>query len=605
MLKNFRFEKIFDGSHLSQAVTNSILQDSQDFIWFGTDDGLIRYDGNNLKIFKTDRYNKNSLQDDFITSICILSSGKLLIGTDTSFLFEYNSKLENFNEIPLPNRDPKHHITSIIEDKYNNIWLGTSGNGLYRLDKELNFSYQFKITDFENSLTINDNNVRCIYFDNLASKLFIGTNKGLNIYYYVYNCFTYLVSDSKNLDSLSNNKINFIYRDSRNILWIGTGGGLNKFDKEKNKFLVYYHDSPLKNSLSGNNILSICEDNQGYLWIGTESGLNCFEIETSKFLRFCYDKNDIYGIIGNTIECLFKDKTNVIWIGTDGSGIGKIDRHQKNFYHIPNKSVEPDKDKFNSVWSIFKDYENNLWIGFETGLYKCIIDSDDNFIFSKFNKLQSTKILGISDDSQNNLWINCSPHGIFSVNISENKIISNNSEIFMEYIDPPFAFCQCVDRDNPNHIWLGLPNVGLLKLDKTTGKFIDSDKIPNTLKNITVFTLYMGSENILWVGSRGNGLFKYDINQNSATNFIYDPNDNDSISDDTINCAIEDKNNNVWIGTMKAGLNMYDKKGNKFKRFSENEEIYGILVDERNNLWMSTNNGLLKFDSVNETICTY
>jgi len=293
-----KFERLSLEQGLSQSSVNCILQDRQGYMWFGTADGLNKYDGYNFTVYKHDALDSTSLSDNWVTSIYEDSASRstLWIGTGGG-LNRFDCATERFthfvNDPKNPHSLSHNRALSIYEDSFsrratgrNALWVGTE-NGLNRFNHNTEQFTRF-FSDPKNPHSLSENAVQSIYEDHTGT-LWIGTHGGLNKFDRDTEEFTRFVNDPKDPHSRSYNHVFCIYEAStaRNTLWIGTvGGGLNKFDRETGQFTHYTE----KDGLPNDAIYGILEDDNGHLWLSTNKGLSRFDPKTETFKN--YDVTD-------------------------------------------------------------------------------------------------------------------------------------------------------------------------------------------------------------------------------------------------------------------------------------------------------------------------
>ena len=321
---DIQFRKISIEEGLSQSDVYCILQDSQGFIWIGTEDGLNRYDGYTFKVYRYDPSKLHSLNQNTIMSLYEDSSGRLWIGTEDglNMLDQKKEKFICYRSSPRDSYSLSHNfIKVILEDSKGILWIGTYGGGLNKLVPSLNegnpptfIHYQSKASDFH---------------------------------------------------SLSNNYILSIHEDKFGAIWIGTEEGFNKFDREKDQFTRYKNDPHDHHSLSNNNIMSIYEDRLGVLWIGTVDGLNRFDPGKEQFIQYHTDPDDPHSLSDDRIISMYEDQSGVFWIATSG-GLNKFDREKETFAHYTVKDGLPN----DVIYAILEDNKGNLWLSTNKGISK-------------------------------------------------------------------------------------------------------------------------------------------------------------------------------------------------------------------------------------------
>ena len=636
-LSDKNFEHIKSDKGLSQNTIHYIIQDKQGFMWFATEDGLDKYDGYNFKIFKNIPNNKNSISDNFIWTLYQDRSGTFWVGTNSGGLCKFDRMLEQFdnyknnpndstslssnnvraifeddsgnlwigteggglNELNKKDKTFKHYrfdpddphslsndiVLSIYEDKEGTLWVGTDG-GLDRFNKAAgNFQRFYYVPNDPNSIS---NNVVLSLYEDRSGGFWVGTLFGLNYFDKKNGKFYRYFSNEDISSSLDNGRINSMLEDETGTLWVATGGGLYQFDRKKKKFISFTHNPSHSSSLSNNNILSLYEDNSGIIWIGTaEGGIIKFDRERMKFKHYMYDPTNPNSLSYNTVRSLYQDKNGILWIGTLGGGLNRLDRKTNKYTHYLYNANNHFSLDNNSVISIYRDKAGTLWVGtWGGGLNKAIGGSDKNIKFEHY-----------------------------LTNSSSKNSISNN-------------IVQAIYEDRQGRFWIGT-GIGLDILDRKTGKFYsftnnykDSNSISDNQVQSCIKEDMSGN---LWIGT-WNGLNKLDLskvpvkppfNHLKFHRYHHIAGKQSSLSDNRVISIYEDKDGTLWFGTYGGGLNKLtvsqQKLNNGNARFINysikdglaSNIVYGILGDEEGNLWLSTDNGLSKFNPKTETFRNY
>jgi ligand-binding sensor domain-containing protein len=518
------FDQIFLEEGLSQSIVKCILQDREGFMYFGTEDGLNRYDGYTFTVMRNNPLDINSLSYNDINAMCLDKEGNIWIGTFNSGLNKYNpfiKKIIRFthdhNNINTISHD---NITTICADSSGIIWVGTD-NGLNKLTPKDTSKDEYSIERIlhlpgdPNSLS--HNTVYALLLDH-SSNLWIGTKDGLNLlnkdqFNSKQSDFRNFKSESSNTNSISNSTVRVIYQDGNGLIWIGTDKGLNSVIKnelnEISGFKRYLNIPNDSKSLSHNEIYSICEDNSGKLWIGTNGGgLNLLDANRKSFTRYLHDPLDQRSLSYNEIRSLFKDKSGTMWIGTYGSGIDKVSRGAGEFILYKYRPDDRNSLSHPIIWSIYEDKDGILWIGTHGG---------------GLNKL----------DRKNNRYT------YYQHNPNNQNSLSND-------------IVRVVFEDSEGTFWIGTHGGGVNKFNPKTNSFIayrhDQDN-PNSLALNEIRSIYEDRSGIIWIGTYGRGLDKFNKVTETFTHFINDPNNNKSISNNFIRTIYEDKSGTLWIET--------------------------------------------------------
>ena len=605
MLENLKFEKITDGTPFAYSIANSIVQDSKGFIWFATDVGLARYDGQNLRLFDPYYEDSQNPRDYSIKFMTQRENGNLIfLSTYLSSLIEFDIIMERFTvHSPFDNF---RFVSNLVEVNHNKLLIGTQGNGIYILDLR-----HKQLREFETDITTKDKSpkcqfIKCLYPDKHSQKTYIGTYyEGLFVFDNELETFEHLNYD------VENNKhviVNTIFRDSQSNLWIGQTNGLFLLDSHNNLVSKFSHDNDLPDTISGNWVTSICEDGQGLIWVGTKfGGLNCYSPEEKRFYRIKLNKHNSIGKFTNDINILFKDKTNVIWIGNRFGGYGKFSKDEKQFYCLDSETLPRTSEI--DVHTLFIDSKNSFWFGtWANGLYKYYLSHDNRYELFKFEDMDRTTILSIVSDEENGLWIGCNKYGLIHIDIDDNQISVIEQDLFLKIVNQPFFYsdCKLKERKNSNRQWLVVGHKHLLIFDTQTQKIIENETISNAFRNILVMCVYEDSNDDIWIGTQGSGVFKYVRSTDQLSNFNFDPNNNESLSDTIVHVIIEDQEKNLWFGTVSGGICKLDSITNRFTRVTiPGKMANAMLLDQENNFWISANSLLLKYDIKNNNITSY
>ncbi|MEP7106855.1 MAG: two-component regulator propeller domain-containing protein [Ferruginibacter sp.] len=605
-----QFEHIGIDRGLSQSNVNSIFQDSRGFMWFGTRDGLNKYDGYKFTVYKYNEENANSPSHNTITDIAEDDKGNLWLATWGGGLSLFDWKREEFTRYRYSASEPSgignDYISRLLYDSEGNLWIGTEGGGLNMYDKKNKTFIQY-VHDKNDPKSLSDNWVKAIAED-AGHNLWIGTIKGgLNLFDKKTKSFRHFQHDDKNNKSISSNSTWTLCIDSKNQLWIGTRGeGLNLFNREKETFVHFKNDPYNNNSLSSNVIRVITEDEEGNIWIGTENaGVSLLNPGTGIFDNYLQDDADNMSLNDNSIWSIFKDNKGNMWTGTFSGGINFVGRDAKRFVHYRHSS-SPFSLSNNNVLSIFEDSGENLWIGTDGGGLNLF--NNKSGIFTTYrhdpfnrNSICGNYVLDIFEDSDGNIWIGTWRNGITVFNKKKNTF----KHYKYDPSDPKGLNCSdvwTISEDADKNIWIGTYGGGLSRYNSRDDNFINyrnDTSNPSSLSNDYINIIYSDKEGNLWIGTNGKGLDLFNKKTNSFTHFSHDEGKR-SISNNDIYTLAEDGEGNLWIGT-GLGLNRLDGKTRQLTSYFLKDglpgnTIAGLLFDKNGNLWISTFNGLSRFN---------
>ncbi|MBS1668363.1 MAG: response regulator [Bacteroidetes bacterium] len=618
------FENLNVEDGLSQNSVLSIAQDSMGFIWMGTRYGLNRYDGHNIKVFQHVNTDKNSLPDNYVTSLYLDRSKTLWVGNIKN-LSRYHPETNSFDPYIIGGGDSieiKGPIRSIIEDKKGNIWVAGS-NGLYLLEGRSNNRFN-KYVRFTSKDGLASNKINCIAIDK-EDQVWIGTDNGLNIMSFDQGKpkIQTVQPDTQNLNSLSSNKITAIFQDQQLNMWVGTlNNGINILDHaylygQKNtafKFAKYAHINSDPHSLINNNIRKIVRGNDGKIWIGTQEGLSIFDPSTKKFNSYQHEAENNKSLSQNSIYSIFKDANGSMWVGTYFGGVNFSTNYKTDFVDYQNTNG-PGGINNNVVSSFSEDANHNLWIGTEGGGLNFYDRSSGKFIFYKNkigdpNSIASNLVKTVLCDKTGQVWAGTHGGGLnlFSPKtktfkrflFKENDIETLNSEIV------------ALLEDSKGNIWVGSPNSGLHVLYKNSKEFTSytiTTTEGHTIANPSVRILMEDAAQNIWIGTNA-GIYVLPNNHGPCEEFATNQNKKDGLLANSVNCIQQDSKGHIWVGTYYGGLSLFDPIKKSFTGFTKNEglpnnNVLGILEDKKGFLWISTSNGLSKFDPQKNSFKNY
>lgn len=604
-----RFTHITSEDGLSLNGVTKIFQDSKGFMWFGTYNGLNRYDGYNFKIFLPDPGNPRSISNHSIYSIIEDKYGYIWIAT-LDGLNRYDRKTEEFYTYKHNPNDPNsissNNILSILEDKSGTIWVGTlDGLNKYNREKD-NFTVIKKVSDRLNPDSLNS--VVCIEED-FNGNLWLGTWNGLTCMSKDGKVIKQFFAQPANYKNFDYRIISYLFEDNSKTLWIGfSNKGLAKYDYKTNKMKFYKSVPNNPNTISDDHINVIYQDNLNNLWIGTKNGLNKYEALKDKFIRILNDPKKSYSIIDNNILSILEDKTGLIWIGT-GGGISKFYIPKNKFYYLDENAPISKR-----IGSIFIDRQENIWLGSFDGVDK-IVKSENRVIHYRHlpgnkNSLSDNYVMSVYEDNTGTIWIGTHHSGLnrfnpqtgefklYTYDINDNTSISNNGIT---------SICQ----DHNGNLWFGTW-WGLNRFDRKTEKFyryLNDKSNPNSLPYDLIWVVMEDSEGMIWIGTDGGGASMFNPKTNTFTNFSRDSSSAYIISENRVLAIFESSDGIIWLGTTD-GLSCFDRKKNKVKIYKTKDGlpsnlINGIIEDNKGYLWISSDKGLTKFDRKTESFYNF
>jgi signal transduction histidine kinase/CheY-like chemotaxis protein/ligand-binding sensor domain-containing protein len=590
---------------LSQNSILCIIKDRYGFMWFGTQDGLNKYDGFKFTVYKHLSNNSKSLPASYINAICEDADGNIWVGTRLGGLSKYDREHDSFSTFKHDSLNTRsisnNNINVIYNDKQGNLWIGTE-NGLNKYDKHSRGFIRF-FSVAHNPATISNSVIYSVLEDN-NNHLWVGTARGLNLFNYSTGKF------ERFMDKTSGKSANLVYaivNDKSDNIWIGTSNGLELLDQVNHKF-SYYAINPDKNSAGGvNPIYSLIKTENNRFWIGSNTTLQLFDADSKKIIAANDKPAGDIPMPNDGIYFLFEDKEGVLWIGTSSEGILKYDKNL-SIFPVYKASLTNMPSAKNIVRGITEDKKGNLYLATDAGLeyFKRADNSSTHYTHNAKNKnsLVSNYTSSILINRKNDaVWVgtysgglDCfDPHtGLFKHYVKGNRLTDLSSNAIYALLE-----------DHKGNIWIGAFDGGLTEynpLTNTFTKYFHDKKANNTLSDNTIQVLYEDKEGNIWAGGYSNGI---NIFSPATGNFTHINTNNSNLSSNVISAFYEDANCNMWVGTMEGGMDCYDKYTHTFKVYDEqngliNNTVNYITGDSKGYIWLSTLKGITRFDPVNK-----
>ncbi len=621
--KDIKFKHLSSDDGLSQNFVSSILQDQKGFMWFGTKDGLNRYDGYSFVVYQNDPFDTTTISANYITALYEDSRGYIWVGTLNGGLNCFDRKTEifyriHYSSVGLDNFNT-NEIKSITEDKTGNIWLAIKNDGLFRITpNQKDFStpvYKQFIHEKNKPKSLSSNNTSTLFFDSNGI-LWIGTDNGINKFDSNSSSFTHFNIQTKNSKaplSPFDQSVNAIYESKNGTFWLGTLSGLVKFERGSGTYKLFPHKYEI-NRYGWGNIIAIIEDLQGKLWLATPSELMRFDPITSSYDYFINDPFNPKSVSFSSISSLYLDKTGIVWVGTAGMGINLYDSKADRFSALSKMKESGSRITGFSVRSILEESKDIVWVSTgvlyrwnrKTGELKSYETSSD-----RLDDFGNTGAWTMIKSADGKIWT-ATTEGLYRYDPITEKAKqykfnpADNSGL-------PQKEVYAVFEDQQHDIWIATENYFSKLIDIENGTFQNFRYQPAQSNNEQVKpVICQDRKGIFWLGTK-DGLLRFDIKNKFFYTFKTDPKNSQSLSNDFIKSIYIDHNesgNILWIGTAGGGINRFDVEKNTFSRFSErdglpNNVVYGILPDRKGNLWLSTNKGLSKFNLKDKTFRNY
>ncbi len=601
------FRHINTQNGLSQNSVFAIAQDGRGFMWFGTRDGLNKYDGYRMIVFRHQEDEPNSIISDDVRALYYDKKDAMLWICTIDGLSKYREQEEDFVNYPRQQHSATNmgDMRCVFRDKNDRLWAG-SDQGLYQYVAEQD-SFIKVWPKAKDAAASSRKDVKVIYED-LQHNLWIGSSEGL--FQAVETNGEFELKRMLGPESptpLADQHIKTINEDREGKLWIGTlTQGMHCWDRENHQLQHFQHQANDPFSLSHNNIRSVATSPDGDIWVGTFVGLNRFNADTQQFQRFLNKEANVASLSNSSIRSVFFDKRGSLWVGTYYGGVEYWDKESNRFQNYHRQAVGS-CISHNVVSSFVEDEKGNLWIGTEGGGLN---------YFDRKNEVFTS----------------------FQVADKGNHISGNNVKTLLK---------------DGNTLWIGTYAQGLNLLDLSTYRFTHVKADPTSATSLSSNNIYslLKEDHVLWIATYGGGLNRMNLLDNSVEHFQHDPHDPSSLCDNRTRVLFKSDDGQIWLGTdgglekiirnkegkirmehflpgikvfslqkysegtillgsYSHGLFKIDLQGNILQNYTEADglpghTIFGILEDHSRKIWVSTNNGLARLDRSGNRFSTY
>jgi ligand-binding sensor domain-containing protein/signal transduction histidine kinase len=598
---------------LSQSVVNCIFQDSQDYIWIGTQNGLCRFNGETFDVFNYNPADSGSISNNW--------------------------------------------IYAITEDRDRNLWIGTKG-GLNRFlviqNKFERIAYK---TGYPFDLTRYCYDLLCLRNGNIL----INTPPLISVYDPIRGSFTHFQS-AVDYDGAVKDVRMPLLEEPDGRLWIGSSKGLASFSPLTKEFSYYLFVNRGGTVVRDLNISALYRDNKGEFWVGTTSGLFHFDAVSGRFAeaQFLVGPGHRFSFENSCIRTILEDKNGNLIIGTEGRGIYVLSTSAQLPVTVQNYTSDNSEIGHNIVQSLWIDRSENLWIGTLQGISKTDLKKKKFQLYRRSNSPNSLDLMGnviasLYKDEDGIIWVGNWGQGLNLVNRSTGKVEHFSARMGGNH-HIPNDFIHVIYEDSDHHIWLGTRN-GLLVYDKPGNRFVQwneyfhNPEMP-ALDQVRIYMVIRDRDSNYWIATQ-NGLFKINLKKSTLEVFRKELGESHRLSENLVYYLLEDSDGLIWIGTVggldvyhpgtkkishyKKGdkglsddfiitmcedgrkriwvgtdtyVNVFDKKDSTFTFYSQkeglpNNRIFEIAKDRNNDLWIATGKGLCKFNMKQNRFQTY
>ena len=610
---------------LSQNTVNCILQDSQGYLWIGTQNGLNRFDGYDVHIFVNNPDDPASLSNNIIRVLYEDSEGALWVGTEGGGLNRFDRRTESFERYrynsPNPSSISSDYVYALLEDRNKRFWIGTLGGGLNEMDRGKG-TFQHYLHDPANLTSISSNSIKELVEDQWGN-FWIGTGSGghgINKFDREKGTFSHVLNDPEDFQELDCSSINTMIEDKTGALWIGTWdeGIVWHYPPEGKTIRLLKENSPLIDNI----VRSLYCDSSGDVWIGTWTrGLQHWPLnnqsldtyyrkgrfENIQTEQFYYQADRENSLRNNSIRFITEDHCGMLWIGMNNGGVQGLNMNPKPFISVPSdltrlKSI----DNFNA-FALAEESPSQIWMGFRGGgLVRWNPTTGDMQLHlhqpHEPNSPVNNNILSLQYDPAGYLWIGTDGGGLDRYHLKTGHYRHYRHDVS----DPASLGNDAVHAlylDHENTLWVGTWEGGLNRYDPDSDSFIRYNVDEQTLGRNVANEIFEDNQHRLWVGTSRRGPMV--LNRETSTFQAY------PIGKDTLNLRssyitsiIQTNDGSIWFGTGGNGLICYDEGGNRYTLFTKenglpHNTIAAIQQDKSGSLWISTELGLSKLNIEN------
>jgi signal transduction histidine kinase/ligand-binding sensor domain-containing protein/DNA-binding response OmpR family regulator len=611
--QNINFTSLTTKEGLSSNRVNVIQKDHYGLMWFGTEDGLNKFDGTNFTVYRRTSDDSAGLKANEILALHEDKAGNLWIGTGGASLSLYDRQKDAFIHFPADggsNTIDNGVILSICSDYRGKLWIGHY-NGINILDPQTK-----TITKFYTAPGKAFTKTSSYVFEDSQRQIWIGTKEGLYRFNRSTNTLTAFLHTLNDPSSIASSTIISITEDKQKHIWIGTNAGVSMLQPDGKSFINYKREEANPNSLGNNLVSALAVDDENRLWIATGAGLDILDIPTGKFSHFTYDPRNVHSLNTNSLKSIYIDRQGIYWIGNYNGGINKYDKNLNLFNLVRSNPFDERGLNAPIVTSFAQAGNGNIFVGTDGGGVSLFDPKTNTFRrFEMYSRQQSTKnhlaVMSLAMTRNKKLLVGTYSDGLFELDpvngayrqymqgVNANEV--NSNDIF------------CITEDRKGNRWIGTNGEGINVLN-SENKVI-TRYTPNPAASTDVLLPVNGfirdiiedRNGNFWIATHGGGIARF---QPASGKFTIYKTSNSKLPNDKVLSLLEDSRGNIWAGTLGGGLGLFNPVTNQFTVISEmegllNNNVYKILEDQNRLLWISTNKGLSNYNPATKKINNY
>lgn len=584
-----------DTTYAAGRQVRALYDDGNHFVWLGTEAGLARFDR------RTEQFTSFAANDAaptaLITAISADHQGNVWIGIQGAGIHRWDHITERFSEVPLDTSATRSAtVLSILRDQHDQLWIGTASGTLYELDPET----QSRVSAIGLSETEDTRAPIYALLEDADGGLWAGTGDGLYHRRASSSTWDVLHHEPDNPHSLSHSRIISLEQDEDGYIWAGTAGtdvrgGANRIDPETGHVTRIMHDPKDEHSLNGVMATALLQDHSGGFWVGTAyGGLNYHSWQAGQFAHYRYELGRT--ALKKEVQAILEDRNGHVWVGTWGEGLHRLNPATGNW----SSYTEPDRSHpvlaSPKISALVEQQNGWIWIGTgEQGLHRYDPTTDAFTTFNVRNSaLQENRIVTLYTDLRDRLWVGTTQGGLYRFDLELDRFIAYP-------FTPPEAdnhWVQTIHHNRLGEIWMGTNRGGAARLDETTGTFTYFTHIPGqegSLSHRSVNEIMEDRSGTLWFRTGNGSVDRYDPLEQRFESIRYRGGPLSGIT-----ALVEGTGHRFWLGTRTDGLLAYNKQAGTVEAFSEtglpHDHVRALVSDEEGHLWISTERGIARFD---------
>jgi signal transduction histidine kinase/ligand-binding sensor domain-containing protein/CheY-like chemotaxis protein len=610
-------EHITTSDGLPQATVMTTLQDSQGFVWLGTEDGLVRYDGHELYRYAYSRTEVDSLPGNFIWQVIEDAHANLWIAVKDAGVAKWDRGTDRFTRYRHDPNDSgslaSDSVRAVLADARGYVWIGTRDAGVEVLDPSTGRIEHLRY-DPSDPASLGSDQISTLAQDR-AGNVWIGTDAGLNRWSAETHTVTRVGPPRGDASSLGDKVISRVLEDQTGTFWIGSfDAGLVRMDRDGRVLETFRHDPRNAASLGSDDVRALLEDQSGHLWVGTSDGLALLDRPTGTFSHYRHDATDSESLRDSFVMSLYEDPAGLVWVGTRSGGVSRWDPRSWEL-----GGHRPAWLKNQPVTAFADAPDNDVWIAsLAAGLVRFdaasgIATSLDTLV-GRQNALGDAPVTSLRLDRRGALWIGTMGRGL--------KVLTPDGGIEAIPVQLGDSRSLAVDgvlsilESRSGAIWIGTFGGGVNVLDPATRTVrqlpYGSDAGAVSAPNVTA--IVEDARGNVWLGTDGGGLDLARADGTVLRVFRNDPSDASSLPANTVYALAADQDGRVWVATDGGLARVVDPAAAaekiEFRVLSRadglsSDTLYGVVADARGRLWLSGNAGLMRLDPESGAVKTY